>query len=42
VRPLSAAGPPRWTLAVVINGLFAHVCFVGLPSALFARRVRRD
>jgi len=37
VLPLSAAGAPRLVLPVVVNGLFAHVFFVGMPSALFAR-----
>jgi hypothetical protein len=35
VLPLSAAGPPRLSvLAVVLNGLFAHVFCVGIPAAL--------
>lgn len=35
VLPLSAAGPPRLSvLAVVLNGLFAHVFCVGIPTAL--------
>ena len=38
VLPLSAFGAKRLVLPVVVNGLFAHVFCVGLPSALFARR----
>ncbi|HYC58290.1 MAG TPA: hypothetical protein VEK79_01870 [Thermoanaerobaculia bacterium] len=37
VVPLSAAGPPRFTMAGVLNGLFAHLFCVGIPTALFAR-----
>jgi len=37
VVPLSAAGPPRFTLTGVLNGLFAHVFCVGIPTALIAR-----
>jgi hypothetical protein len=38
VLPLSAAGAPRLSTPVVVNGVLAHVFFVGMPSALFARR----
>lgn len=38
VLPLSATGPPRFTLPGVLNGLFAHVFCVGIPAALIARR----
>lgn len=37
VLPLSAAGPPRFTLVGVLNQLFAHVFCVGIPTALIAR-----
>jgi uncharacterized membrane protein YagU involved in acid resistance len=38
VLPLSAAGPPRLTmLPIVLNGLFAHIFCVGIPTALLAR-----
>lgn len=37
VLPLSAAGPPKLTWPVVLNGLFAHVVCVGIPTALLAR-----
>ena len=37
VVPLSAAGPPRFTLTGVLNGLFAHVFCVGIPTGLLAR-----
>lgn len=37
VVPLSAAGPPRFTLVGVLNQLFAHVFCVGIPTALIAR-----
>ena len=37
VLPLSAAGPPRFTLVGVLNQLFAHLFCVGIPTALFAR-----
>ena len=37
VVPLSAAGPPKFLLPVVLNGLFAHVFCVGIPTALLAR-----
>jgi hypothetical protein len=40
VVPLSAAAPARWTTDVVVNLVFAHVCLVGIPIALIARRVR--
>jgi uncharacterized membrane protein YagU involved in acid resistance len=37
VLPLSAAGPPKFMLPMVLNGLFAHVFCVGIPTALLAR-----
>lgn len=37
VLPLSAAGPPKFVLPVVLNVLFAHVFCVGIPTALLAR-----
>jgi len=40
VLPLSAAGPPKMLLPVVLNGLFAHVFCVGIPTALLARAKR--
>lgn len=40
VLPLSAAGGPQFSPAVVANGLAIHVFGVGLPSALFARAAR--
>ncbi len=36
VIPLSAAGAPRFSAPVVVNGVLAHIFFVGLPSALAA------
>ncbi|HEX7832812.1 MAG TPA: hypothetical protein VF787_24380 [Thermoanaerobaculia bacterium] len=38
VLPLSAAGAPRLNvLPVVLNGLFAHVFCIGIPTALLGR-----
>lgn len=37
VLPLSAAGPPKFTWPLWLNGPFAHVFCVGLPAALLAR-----
>jgi uncharacterized membrane protein YagU involved in acid resistance len=37
VLPLSAAGPPKFVLPMVLNGLFAHVFCVGIPTAFLAR-----
>lgn len=37
VLPLSAAGPPKFLLPMVLNGLFAHVFCVGIPTGLLAR-----
>jgi len=37
VLPLSASGPPRFTMPGVLNQLFAHVFCVGIPTALIAR-----
>jgi hypothetical protein len=36
VLPLSAAGAPRLTAAVVVNGVLIHMLGVGLPAALSA------
>jgi hypothetical protein len=36
VLPLSAAGAPRLTAAVVVNGVLIHILGVGLPAALSA------
>lgn len=39
VIPLSAIGTfPRLGLVQLVNLLFAHVCLIGIPAALFARR----
>lgn len=40
VLPLSAAGAPRLTTVVVINGVLIHMIGVGLPAALSARSLR--
>ena len=37
VVPLSAAGKPRLTLPLLVNGLLIHAVGVGLPSALVTR-----
>ena len=37
VVPLSASGPPRFTVPGVLNQLFAHLFCVGIPTALIAR-----
>jgi len=37
VVPLSAAGPPKFTLVGVLNQLFAHVFCIGIPTGLLAR-----
>jgi hypothetical protein len=37
VLPLSASGPPKLVPLLVLNGLFAHVFCVGIPTALLAR-----
>jgi hypothetical protein len=42
VLPLSATAPPRFAPLNVANGLFAHIFFVGLPAALFARAAVAD
>jgi hypothetical protein len=41
VIPLSAAGGGRFNWPGFINIILAHLLFVGLPSALFARRALR-
>ena len=38
VLPLSAAGPPKFTLVGVLNQLFAHVFCIGIPTGLMAQR----
>ena len=40
VLPLSAAGTPRLTTPVVLNGVLIHMLGVGLPAALCARAAR--
>lgn len=42
VLPLSAAGPPQLRVAMVLNGLFAHVFCVGIPTALLARAKKTE
>ena len=37
VLPLSAAGPPKFTWPYWLNGPFAHVFCVGIPTGLLAR-----
>jgi hypothetical protein len=37
VLPLSAAGPPKFTWPFWLNGPFAHVFCVGIPTGLLAR-----
>ena len=39
VVPLSRAGAPRFTPAVTVNLLFAHICLIGWSIAQFARCV---
>jgi hypothetical protein len=41
VLPLSRTGPPHFSVASVTDELFAHICLVGIPSALFARAAQR-
>jgi len=38
VLPLSAAGTPHPTTAVLVNGLFAHIFCVGIPTAYGLRQ----
>jgi hypothetical protein len=40
VLPLSAAGAPRLTTPVVLNGVLIHILGVGLPAAVSARAGR--
>jgi hypothetical protein len=40
VIPLSAASPPHYSFEMVANQLFAHLCLVGLPAALFVGAAR--
>jgi uncharacterized membrane protein YagU involved in acid resistance len=37
VLPLSASGPPKFTLVGVLNQLFAHLFCIGIPTALLTR-----
>jgi hypothetical protein len=39
VLPLSAVGSAPFSLGMFLNGVFGHALFVGLPIALFAKRV---
>ena len=41
VLPLAGFGPPRWTLISIVNGVGAHLLFVGLPIGLATRRAAR-
>jgi len=41
VLPLTAVAHGPIPTAAVINGLIGHALFVGLPSAFFARQVKR-
>jgi len=38
VLPLTAIAPSPITTAALVNGVFGHALFVGLPSAFFANR----
>jgi uncharacterized membrane protein YagU involved in acid resistance len=37
VLPLSAIGPPKFTMIGVLNQLFAHIFCIGIPTALLTR-----
>jgi hypothetical protein len=39
VLPLSAVPPNPFSLAMFLNGIISHALFVGLPIALYARRI---
>lgn len=39
VLPQSAVAPSPFELAMFLNGLIGHALFVGLPIALYARRI---
>ena len=39
VLPLSAVSPSPFSLPMFLNGVIGHALFVGLPIALYARRV---
>jgi hypothetical protein len=41
VLPLSAVTPSPFSLGMFLNGVIGHAVFVGLPIALYARRVTR-
>ena len=41
VLPLSAAPQNPFSLAMFLNGVIGHALFVGLPIALYARKVAR-
>lgn len=40
ILPLTALAPSAFSLPLFLNGLIGHALFVGLPIALFARRVQ--
>ena len=40
VLPRSRAAAPEFSVAPVLDEIFAHVCCVGIPAALFARASR--
>jgi len=40
VLPLSAVAPSPFHLGLFLNGVIGHAFFVGLPIALFARRIQ--
>ena len=42
VIPLSAIGAVRFSPVLFANGILIHVFGVGIPSALFARSIRRS
>lgn len=42
VLPLSAAGPPKFTVPIIVlNQLFAHIFCIGIPTALLTTMGRR-
>lgn len=38
ILPMSATGSPEFVWPAVVNGLFAHIFCVGIPTALSTRR----
>jgi len=40
VLPLSAVAPSPFHIGLFLNGVIGHALFVGLPIALYARRIR--